>query len=113
MESHFGHRRHAHPWIHSSASAGTALGAQTGTTGNQFSESEQSVYFQDFTVTFDTSLLGQNFSAELGRTGYKVSPYVFQRPDNTPYFANDRWDNGKYMFDGAILTMTSAQPSWT
>ncbi len=84
---------------------GAGLGSQTGTIAAPFEEAEQSIYFQDFTVSFDTSLLGQNFSAEIGRTGYKVSPYIFQRPDNTPYFANDRWDNGKYMFDGAILTM--------
>lgn len=87
------------------AATGTGLGAQTGTISAPFSEAVQSIYFQDFTVSFDTSLLGQNFSAEIGRTGYKVSPYIFQRPDNTPYFANDRWDNGKYMFDGAILTL--------
>lgn len=86
-------------------SGGPGLGAQTGTTEAPFAEADQSIYFQDFTVTFDTSVLGQNFSAEIGRTGYKVSPYIFQRPDNTPYFANDRWDNGKYMFDGAILSL--------
>jgi len=84
---------------------GFGLGSQNGTSGNPFSEAQQTVYFQDFTVSFDTSLLGQNFSAEVGRTGYKVSPYIFQRPDNTPYFANDRWDDGKFMFDGAILTL--------
>jgi len=84
---------------------GAGLGSQTGTSSSPYAEADQTVYFQDFTVSFDTSLLGQNFSAVVGRTGYKVSPMIFQRPDNTPYFANDRWDNGKYMFDGAILTM--------
>jgi len=77
---------------------------QSGTiTGAPFSEGNTSVYFQDFAVSFDTSILNQGFSAELGRTGYSVDPYIFQRPDSTPYFQNDRWDNGKWMFDGGIF----------
>jgi len=68
-----------------------------------FAEGKESMYFQDFAVSFDTSLLGQGFTAELGRTGYSVDPYIFQRPDVTPYFQNERWDNGKWMFDGGIL----------
>jgi len=71
--------------------------------GAPITEGPTSVYFQDFAVNFDTSIIGQGFSAELGRTGYSISPYIFQRPDVTPYFQNDRWDNGKWMFDGGIL----------
>lgn len=71
--------------------------------GWPFGEGVTSVYFQDFAVDFDTSLIGQGFTAELGRTGYSIDPYIFQRPDVTPYFQNDRWDNGKWMFDGGIL----------
>jgi hypothetical protein len=47
--------------------------------------------------------MGLGFNAELGRVGYKVSPYIFQRPDNTPYFSNERWDNGMWAFDGGVL----------
>jgi predicted porin len=54
-------------------------------------------------VNFDTSLVGQGFNAELGRTGYQIDPYIFQRPDVTPYFQNERWDSGKWTFDGGIL----------
>jgi hypothetical protein len=68
-----------------------------------FSEGGESVYFQDFAVSFDTSIVGQGFSAELGRTGYSIDPYIYQRPDVTPYFQNDRWDNGKWMMDGGIF----------
>lgn len=71
--------------------------------GVPFAESNATWYFQEFNVNFDTSLLGLGFNAQLGRVGYKVSPYIFQRPDTTPYFANERWDNGMWMFDGGIL----------
>jgi len=71
--------------------------------GMPFGEGGESWYFQDFNVTFDTSLAGLGFNAQLGRVGYKVSPMMFQRPDNTPYYANERWDNGMWMFDGGIL----------
>jgi len=61
------------------------------------------IYVQNLSVAFDTSIYGLAFNAEVGRVGYKVNPYLFQRPDNTPYFANDRWDNGEWNFDGVIL----------
>lgn len=68
-----------------------------------FREPSTDVYFQDFMVSFDTSVGGLNFSADIGRLGYQVNSYMFQRPDYTPYFDNDRWDNGDYYFDGALL----------
>jgi len=84
--------------------SGLAFGNQSQVfPGTPFSEADASWYFQEFSVNFDTSLLGLGLNADLGRTGYKVSPYIFQRPDNTPYFANERWDDGRWMFDGALL----------
>lgn len=92
------------PAVGASAAARLPFPSQSSTlTGVPFGEGPTSVYFQDFAVNFDTSLIGQGFSAELGRTGYSIDPYIFQRPDVTPYFQNDRWDNGKWMFDGGIL----------
>lgn len=76
------------------------------TGGNQglgYLEGSADVYIQDFAVSFDTSVAGLAFNAEVGRVGYKVSPYIYQRIDKTSYFENDRWDNGKYYFDGGIL----------
>jgi hypothetical protein len=70
--------------------------------GSPYQEGADAFYFQDLAVDFDTSLLGQGFSAELGRTSYSVDPYIFQRPDVTPYYQNERWDNGKWIFDGGI-----------
>jgi len=80
-----------------------ALGNQSELGYGGFMESEQSVYLQEFLVKFDTSLAGQGFSAEVGRIGYQISDYILKRPDTTPYFANERWDNGNWMFDGAKL----------
>lgn len=60
-------------------------------------------YIQDLAVSFNTSLIGQGFSAEIGRVATSVAPYLFQRKDNTPYFDNARWDDGKYRIDGGIL----------
>lgn len=78
--------------------------ASTG--GNQglgYLEGAGDLYIQDFSVQFNTSVAGLGFNAEVGRVGYKVSPYIYQRVDKTSYFENDRWDNGNYYFDGAIL----------
>ncbi len=88
----------------SAATSGVAFGDQSQVfPGTAFSEAVESWYFQEFNVTFDTSLMGLGFNATVGRTAYKVSPYIFQRPDTTPYFANDRWDDGRWMFDGGVL----------
>jgi len=62
-----------------------------------------SVYLQDFSVKFDSSIAGLGFNAELGRVGYKVSPYIFQRIDASSYYTNDRWNDGLYRFDGGIV----------
>lgn len=71
--------------------------------GTGYTEGTSDVYLQDFSVKFSSALAGLGFNAELGRVGYKVNPYVFERIDNTTYYSNDRWDNGKYTFDGGIL----------
>lgn len=60
-----------------------------------------SFYIGQLEVMFDSAVMGFGFSANAGRMGYKISPYIFQRADVTPYFANDRWDNGEYIVDGA------------
>lgn len=78
--------------------------------GSPFNDSGSSdVYIQNAWVKFDTSLVGQNFGATIGRIEKKVGPYIFQRIDNTPYFANERWDNRHYSFDGADLSFKFGQ----
>jgi S-layer homology domain len=85
---------------------GTASGfgnQSTVNSGAAYAEGKTDVYLQDFEVKFDTAVAGLAFNAEVGRVGYKVSPYIYQRLDNTSYFSNERWDNGLYYFDGGIL----------
>jgi hypothetical protein len=71
---------------------------------SSFGEDPTSIIFDKFAVNFDGGLLGQNFKASLGRVGHSVSPYIMKRPDFTPYYDNQRWDDGKHYFDGGILT---------
>ena len=86
------------------AIGGTGFGNQSRlSVGSPWNEGNTSWYAQDFYVDFDTSVASLGFNAKIGRVGYKIDPYLFQRPDNTPYFDNERWDNGLWMFDGAIL----------
>ncbi|MBS1717687.1 MAG: S-layer homology domain-containing protein [Armatimonadetes bacterium] len=81
-----------------------AFGSQSTTNeGMPFVEAPQDFYVQDFWVKFDTSVAKLAFDATVGRMGVKVSPYAFQRPDTTPYFSNERWDNGKWTLDGGML----------
>ena len=64
----------------------------------------EDVYVQDLSVKFDAKLLGLGTDIEAGRVAYKsTSNYVFQRPDVTSYYSNERWDDGMYRLDGAIL----------
>jgi len=60
------------------------------------------IVFQRAVVEFDTALIGQGFSATVGRYGYKISPYLFMRPDVTPYYSDEYWDNGEWTIDGAM-----------
>lgn len=62
------------------------------------------VYIQNASVTFGSSVLGQGFSAEVGRVGHSVGRYLWQRPDYTTWYENDRWDNGDWYMDGGIVT---------
>jgi len=64
----------------------------------------EDVYVQDLSVDFDTKLLGLGTNIEAGRVAYQSpSEYVFKRPDVTSYYTNERWDDGMYRLDGAIL----------
>jgi len=76
---------------------------KVGALNGGYVEGNSDVYIQDLSVKFDSSIVGLNFNAEVGRVGYKVSPYIFQRIDNTSYFSNARWDDGLYRFDGGII----------
>lgn len=70
---------------------------------SDYTEGSSDVYLQDFGVKFHSSIAGLGFNVEAGRVGYKISPYILQRPDLTSYYDNERWDNGKYYIDGGIV----------
>jgi hypothetical protein len=73
-------------------------------TGVPFSDSNSTdIYFDRFAIMDKTAFLGQTFNYKVGRVGYKVSPYVFQRPDVSPYYWNQSFDNGEWTMDGAVL----------
>ncbi|MBI1756723.1 MAG: S-layer homology domain-containing protein [Fimbriimonas ginsengisoli] len=85
--------------------------AQSGlATGQPFSESTEDIYVQNASVSFGTRIkrLSEkfHFEVEAGRFGYKGTPSIFQRPDNTPYYENSRWDNGMWYLDGANISLT-------
>jgi hypothetical protein len=74
-----------------------------GSANQLFSEGREDVYIQDLSIKTDIRVIGATFNAEAGRVAYKLSPYMFQKPITESYFTNERWDDGKYRFDGAIL----------
>jgi hypothetical protein len=82
-----------------------SFGSQTALSyGQAYGEGNATdVYIQNFGVKFDSAFLGQPLTAEVGRLGYKLSPYILQRQDTTSYYSNERWDNGEYMVDGAKI----------
>jgi hypothetical protein len=84
-------------------SVGSGVGIPGAVTGGASEAGPSDMWIDDLTVTFDTSVGGQGFTAELGRFGYMVSDYIWKRQDTTPYYANSRWDDGKWRTDGANL----------
>jgi hypothetical protein len=72
--------------------------------GNDWDDDgDEEWYIQDFWVRVPTSIGGMDVDFTGGRIGVMVAPYIFMRPDATPYYTNSRWDNGKWMVDGANL----------
>ena len=72
--------------------------------GSGFGAGSSDVYINTANVTFDSALVGQGFSAKIGRVGAQVGPYLFKRSNyNGSYYMNDRWGSGDYYFDGGIL----------
>lgn len=69
--------------------------------GSTFEEGPSDMYVSRLQVDLSDTL---PFHAIVGRFGVRsANPYLLKRPDNTPYFENDRWDDGKYTMDGIQL----------
>lgn len=71
--------------------------------GGSYTDTSSDMYIPDAGVSFDTSLVGMNFNASVGRIGVEVSPMLFHRPDHSYYFKNSRWDDGMWRIDGGNL----------
>jgi hypothetical protein len=72
--------------------------------GSEFDDSSPtSLFFQDFGVTFDTSIWGQGFTMDIGRWGHQSGRYFYQRLDNSPYMESPRWDDGNWTTDGFLF----------
>ncbi|MBL8061148.1 MAG: S-layer homology domain-containing protein [Chthonomonas sp.] len=77
--------------------------------GSTFEEGPADMYISRLQVDLSDTL---PFHAVVGRFGVKsANPYLFQRPDNSPYFENGRWDDGKYIMDGIQLGWEFGQGS--
>lgn len=89
--------------------AGTTATSGFGDQSNSFGGQNYRVgsgdaYVQNFGVEIENGVAGLPFKATVGRIGTQThNPFLFKRTDFTPYFANERWDNGDWTFDGAIL----------
>ncbi len=64
-----------------------------------YGEGSGDVYIQELVASFTAG----GFDLEAGRVRHRATPWIFQRIDNTLYFDNDRWDDGKYTFDGLVV----------
>lgn len=90
------------------SSSNTLFGNQSLTAGGQgFSEANETLDIHDAWIKFNSSLASLAFSATVGRQGERISPWIYQRPDTTPFYDNARWDNGEYTFDGAKVAFSA------
>ena len=82
---------------------GDSFGSQSVLPAGRYNDNvSEDVYIQNLTASFDTRFFGLGgVGVALGRIQKKVDPWSFQRIDNTSYYSNERWDNGKYALDGA------------
>ncbi len=70
-----------------------------------YGDGASDLYIQELVASY----VKGNFTLDAGRVRHKATPWIFQRLDNTSYFDNDRWDDGKYTFDG-LVTSTKVGP---
>ncbi len=82
---------------------GNSFGSQSVLPFGRYNDNvNDDVYIQNLQASFDTRVLGLGgVGLAIGRLQKKVDPWSFQRIDNTSYYSNERWDNGKYTVDGA------------
>ena len=86
---------------------GGLFGNQSQLGGGGFAEGAETLDIQSAWVKFNSSIASLAFSATVGRQGEKISPWIYQRLDTTPFYENERWDNGEFTFDGAKVAFSA------
>lgn len=81
--------------------------------GIPYGEPETDIWIQELVVMFATTLWGLAFNAEVGRVGFHLNGYTFQRPDVTPYYKQKFWDSKDWYFDGGIFRFRLGCMNWT
>ena len=91
----------------------SGLGNQSGTfSGQPFRTGAGDFYVQNFGAEISNSVLGVPFKATIGRIGYQTANAIlYKRSDKTPYFKNERWDNGDWLMDGAVFAVNFGETS--
>lgn len=90
-----------------------AFGSQSLPGAGGFTSGLWDGYLQDLWVSFDSMLLGNDYNVRFGRVGYQIGDFILKKGDVTPAFANERWDNGDFHFDGGIVGMPFGQAKLT
>lgn len=73
---------------------------------------DSTVGFGKFSVSFGTQLAGQGLHAEVGRVGHQVGDYLFKRTSFTKDIYQSDWrDNGDFIFDGGIFDLNFGSAS--
>jgi len=92
------------PTFNANGFSGGPFGTQSTLGGGMpYADGNESVYIQKAVFSFGEDSTGMPFHGQVGRLGLKLGSYILERPDFTPYYANDRWDNGEWAVDGAKL----------
>ena len=83
---------------------GDSLGSQSNLPAGRYTDNvNQDIYLQNLEASFTTRVFGLGSTdVRIGRVNHSVDPWAFQRIDNTSYYSNERWDNGKYAIDGLV-----------
>lgn len=68
--------------------------------GVGFREEWADVFIDEMSVSWDDSLAGQGFSADVGRFRHSSGPFFMSRSDYTEFYNNSRWDDGDFVMDG-------------
>jgi|CXWL01.1.fsa_nt_gi hypothetical protein len=80
----------------------TSFGSQSTTASGAAwrDDRDQAIYFQEFSAWWDFNIGGQTGSFKMGRQGGQVGNFFLKRPDTTPYYSNQYWDNRDWLYDG-------------